>query len=37
MVSFFKGSRLVNRCIISVILGVVKQKCTYLGLLLVGS
>ena len=35
--SFFKGSRLANRCIISVLIGVVKQKCSYLGLLLVGS
>jgi len=38
MVSFFKkGSRHVNQCIVSVLIGVVKQKCTYFGLLLVVS
>ena len=35
MVSFYKGSRLANRC--NVLIDVVKKKCTYLGLLLVGS
>jgi len=37
MVSFFEGSRFVNRCIVSTLISVVNQKCTYLGLLLVGS
>ena len=36
MLSFFNGSTLANRCVVGVIIGVVKKKCTYVGLLLVG-
>jgi hypothetical protein len=37
MVSFFKGSRLVNLFIVGVLIGAVQKKCTYLGLMLVES